>query len=84
MSASVMWAPNDSGKSLGVMAPSSFMEAMEAAGLCLPCDLNVDEHYAVLKGMMAAAGGRRVTENPYRDLLDLLDKHESIRIWAEY
>lgn len=83
MSASIRWAPiRPDHRSLGVGAPQAFMGALGEVGIDLPCELT-REHLNTLKAM-AAAVGRGVDENPYRDLVELIEKHDIIRIWAEY
>ena len=83
MSANICWRPVESkAKRINTSAPSSFMEAMKRAGMSLPCELNAS-HRERLIGL-AASHCYDTPTNPYQQLLDLLEKHESIALWAEY
>lgn len=82
MSATICWRPADTNpKHLSVGAPSSFQEAMRRAGLKLPCIISQTDK-DVLRGL--AAAWDRDAPNPYQQILDLLEHHDAIELWAEY
>ena len=82
MSAAICWERvKEDHESLYVLAPSSFIESMERAGLRLPCEIG-DGAVPVLTGM--AAMHRNDGKNPYEEMIELIEKHGTIRIWAEY
>lgn len=87
MSASIFWEPVDpKPKSIGTWAPSSFMEIMERAGLGLPTNLD-EAAIPVLRGMAATfgpGGPGREHPNPFQQLIDKIEKHGKISVWAEY
>ena len=84
MSATICWRPvSKNEKSLGVMAPSAFQEAMSQAGFPLPCDLSQTD-IPVLRGMAAAFGRYDKRPNPYDEILELLNKYDGISLWAVY
>ena len=81
MSATIYWEPIKSNpKSLGVGAPSAFIRTMEKA---FGSDWrNLDEEsIPILVGLAAA---QDTDENPFQELIDLLDQYKSIRVWEEY
>ena len=49
----------------------------------LPCELT-QNNIPVLNGMAAAFGRDAQAPNPYQQILDALEKHYSIRLWASY
>ena len=68
-------------KSLSCFAPSSFLKTMREVFGELPIQLdksNID----VLHGMslLCSDGGG----NPYRELIDAINKYNLIEMWAEY
>lgn len=88
MSASILWEPiNPNPKSISTWAPSSFQEAMEAAGLGLPCTMGKST-IPVLKGMAAVFGEPKSmgyqAPNPYTELIKIIEKHGDISVWAEH
>ena len=55
-----------------------------AVGLGLPCVITRGE-IQLLQGMAAVYGQNYKKEsNPFQDILDILKKHDSIRLRAEY
>lgn len=81
MSATINWERiNTNPKYLKkVAAPSSFMEAMERLGYSLPCTVD-QSTIPNLAGMAALAGENSV----YQELIELIDEHGAIRLWATY
>lgn len=83
MSASICWRPTDnSRKHISVGAPSSFMQTMDRAGLRLPCTLGENE-LPTLRGM-AATWSAPENANPYQQIIDLIEQHGEIDLFAEY
>jgi len=84
MSANIYWRPStQNNKSLNVPAPSSFQERMREVGLSMPCTVE-QCHVPVLKGLAAGYGREKDRPNPFDQILDLLDKHDAVELWAEY
>ena len=83
MSANIHWKPftPDSSKTLAQAgAPSHFIEAMKKAFGNFPCTVGQNE-IEKLKGMAATD---RDDNNPFQEIIDLLEHHEAIYLWAEY
>lgn len=81
MSASIIWEPvNPNPRTLHVMAPSWFMAALEKAGLGLPRQFG-EIDLPVLRGMAATIDKEA---NPFQELIDVIDKHGPVEVWAEY
>jgi hypothetical protein len=82
MSASIYWEPNENkGVYLPVDAPSSFLMAMGRwLGTDPPWVLGPESALA-LRGFSAGLGGEA---DAISDLMDAIEKHGNIRIWAEY
>ena len=81
MSATIYWEPIKSNpKSLGVGAPSAFIRTMEKA---FGSDWRTldQEALPILLGLAAA---QPTDENPFQEIIYLLDKHDAIRLWEEY
>jgi hypothetical protein len=79
MSATIFYEPVDpEPASIGVSAPSSFMDAMARAGFSLPCELE-GKDIPTLQGMAAVA-----EKSGYGDVIKAINKHGKIRLWAEY
>lgn len=79
MSANIYWRVDDPGmgNNIGTMTPSSFIGGLERAfNESLPISLEKKD-LPVLRGMA-------VIETDYDSLVDALEKHEKIRIWAEH
>jgi hypothetical protein len=85
VSASICWepCPDKIAKSINVDAPSLFQTVMREAGMELPITLD-GAHYPELRAMAAVFGNRADVPNPYQQLIDLIDKHERVHVWAEY
>lgn len=86
MSANIHWrsvAKNN--KNLNVAAPSAFQDKMREAGLALPCTVE-QRHVDLIRGMAIGYGPLRDAQqpNPFQHILDLLEHHEAIEIWAVY
>ena len=81
MSATINWERvNPNPKHLKkVGGPSRFIDAMERAGYSLPCTLD-DSCIPKLEGMAALDG----EHSPYEELIDLINEHGPIRLWATY
>jgi len=78
MSQNIYWAPVGKGGRIDCDTPSSTIAALERGFGTLPCAMGV-EHIAGLKFMEAADPRNEF----YRDLIDLIEKHEQIRVWVE-
>jgi Lar family restriction alleviation protein len=75
------WETVDTPKTLShVMAPAQFMQIMAKAGYKLPCKVGSAD-IATLRDI-AAADPR--AENPWTELISLIERYETIRIWTEY
>jgi phage major head subunit gpT-like protein len=71
-------------KSLGVGAPSSFLKAMQTAGMEIPCNVG-HAHWEKINAMAAVYGDN--DDNPFRKLANLileLPDDGELRLWAEY
>lgn len=82
MSAAIIWEPVDSKRRrLRVGAPSAFLAKMERAfGDTMPMTLS-EEKLPMLRGMAAMVDGE---ENPYQELIDIIESNGAIRLRAEY
>jgi hypothetical protein len=81
MSATIFWEPvSTKAKSLRVMAPSSFISAMERADLPLP---NTFDESAIptLRGMAATM---KDENNQFTELIEKIEKYGSVNVWYEY
>jgi hypothetical protein len=67
--------------SLGVDAPSSFIEAMEKAFGDKPWRLT-EEDVQVLKGMAAVYDG--YSEHPFKDLIKAVERLGVVEVWPEW
>lgn len=85
MSATIRWRPivvDD--KHLNVRAPSAFQAMMREAGLELPCKVS-RANYDVLRGLAIAFGSPSDDRpNPFQQILDLIETHDTVELWAEY
>jgi len=84
VSASIYWRPvvPKEGSRLNTYAPSGFLTALEEVfGSRTPVLERSD--LPTLRGMAAVwtdgSGG-----NPYKDLINAIEKHEAVEVWAEY
>jgi hypothetical protein len=81
VSANLYWQPIK-GRDLNVHAPSSFIEALGRAGFDLPCNLSGAD-VPMLRGLAAGMSddnSRKAVER----LIDAIEQHETISLWAEY
>lgn len=84
MSATICWRPSaKNDKQLRVGAPSSFIETMKAAGLGFPCTVT-EKDVPVLRGMAAVYGRNDQNPNPFVELIELIEKHDSVELSAVY
>jgi hypothetical protein len=81
MSANIYWRPvTKNNKSINTHAPSSFQDTMHKLGLSLPCTVEA-RHIDLLKGAAASFGQG---PNPFLQMLELLEHHDAIELWAVY
>ena len=81
MSANLYWSPIRKGKDLPVNAPSSFMDALgRALGSSGPWTI-LSSDAPILRGL---AAGLQHEREAIEAILDALDQHEQIKVWAEY
>ena len=84
MSASIFWEPvNPRPDRIGTWAPSYFMECMERVGLRLPCTVSRSD-IPKIQGMAATIKDDSEAPNPFKEILEALEKHEAISLWAEH
>jgi hypothetical protein len=81
MSANIYWeAINPNPKSLHVMAPSWFMECLERADMGLPNTFG-ESDIPTLRGLAATMKDDR---NPFKELIEAIQKNGSVNVWYEY
>lgn len=81
MSANIYWEPiSIKTKRLRVMAPSSFISAMERANFPLP---NTFDESAIptLRGMAATMNEEN---NPFLELIEKIEKYGSVSVWYQH
>lgn len=86
MSANIYWEPSGrQAKDIPTGAPQSLITAIANAGLGdINAGITLDESdLPTLKGMWAVHGRVNV-ENPYWHIIEAIEKHGSIRVWAVY
>jgi hypothetical protein len=83
MSASIFWEAVDPKPKIRFWASSSFMEQMKRAGFRQPIDLDQGA-IPVLRGMAATGPTGGDAPNPFQELIDKIEKHGTISIWAEH
>lgn len=87
MSASICWrALPTNNKTLDVAAPSSFITAMSRAFQYEPPWTLGEGDLPMLRGMAAAHGGSD-RDNPFEQLIHLIDDGDhprTIEVWAQY
>ena len=89
MSAHIRWrvVSPTKGHSLDVGAGSSFMEALRTVfGQGEPIALD-ESSIPYLKGMSASwdrGGDQFARQHPCADLIEAIEAHDSIEVWAEY
>ena len=84
MSASIYWeSVNTHAPSLKrVGAPSTFIDSMDRAFYTGPWVLGVD-HISKLFGMAAMFGGPD-EDNPYLELIELIEKTGTVKVWPQW
>lgn len=87
MSANIYWEPAEkNANDLPVGGKEAFMDALENAGFS---DIRhggqvfTEEDLPTLRGMQAVFGEVNVN-NPYWHLINAIEKHGSVRVWAQY
>jgi hypothetical protein len=81
MSATIFWEPvSIKSKSLRVMAPSSFISAMERADFPLPNTFDKSS-IPTLRGMAATMNDEN---NPFNELIEKIEKYGSVSVWYEH
>ena len=81
MSANLYWSPVRKGKDLPVNASSSFIAAMERAMGSLSPWTVMESDAPVLRGLLA---GLQHEREAIEAILDAIDKHGEIKVWAEW
>lgn len=84
MSATICWRPTDIKDHYleRCGAPSSFIDAMAQTFDGFPVELSVAA-IPRLQAMAAVFGGADES-NPYLELIEVLENHKSVKLWAEY
>lgn len=83
MSVSICWKPV-SKISKTINGQSSVVDALRDAGFLLPYRFDYKD-LAVLKGMAASTKSHFGKEpNPYQQIIDAIEKHETIQVYTEY
>lgn len=83
MSANIYWRPVTTARNdLSVSAPSDFIDSMREAFGNLPVKLT-DKDIPTLKGMSSVRNIFR-NENPYKEIIETIEKVGEIEIWAEW
>jgi hypothetical protein len=59
------------------------METLSSIGLHVPGEAG-QEHVNALEGMSATFNESEPEKNPYRELIEAIEKHGRVRLWAEY
>ena len=81
MSANLYWSPIRKGNDLPVNAPSSFMAALESAlGSCGPWTV-MESDVPILRGLAIGFAHER---KAIQAIIDAVEQHGQIRVWAEY
>lgn len=86
MSATIFYEPvKQNSKSLDVSAPSTFQDRLAKAfggdwTTVLPRIFGKDD-IPTLQGMSAT---QIEDNNPYQQMIDLIEKYDQIRVWAQY
>lgn len=83
MGASFYWQA-EKGTHLPVGARSSFKEAFERLFGNMPVTLHPKDLTALQSASLVWGATNANDDNPFSKLCDALDKHESVRVWAEY
>lgn len=81
MSANIYWEPVlTNAKRLRVMAPSSFISALERADLPLPNTFD-ESAIPILRGMAATMNEEN---NPFQELIEKIEKYGSVSVWYQH
>ena len=90
MSASICWEPTNKGRSLYTPAPQSFMESLETIGINVQqsggCCVDSSSLNALrgLAFMYDRHTEKNPEKNPYTQMINAIEQHGEIRLWAEY
>lgn len=87
MSAAICWEPTNKGHQLYVGAPQSFMDSLECIGVRIRSGDTIGQgHLDALRGMAHLYNNQEKDpkKNPYTQLIEAIEKHGEIRLWAEY
>lgn len=77
MGANIYWLPVKPGISLKISTPSKFIEIMEKAFGKFPCDLGECD-LEKLRGMAV------IEPEMFEQLISAVEKHKTIRLWADW
>lgn len=77
MGANIYWLPVEPGISLEISTPSTFIEIMEKVFGRFPCSLGMRD-LEKLRGMAA------IEPEMFEQLLNAVEKHKTIKLWAEW
>lgn len=81
MGASICWEPvPEKTRQLSCSAPQNFLESLRILGWSPERPLNRG-FVVALRGMAFAAGQNG---QPYVELIEAIEKHGEVRVWAEY
>ena len=84
MSATIHYRKTDTADPyLKIRSPSAFMESMKRAFWRFPCELKVAD-IPTLRGMMIMFGDGSEEDNPYAHVIQLIEEHGSIELYASY
>jgi len=82
MTASLCWSPVEkNSRMLSALAPSQTMEILAEIGISFPGEAGI-EHLAALHALAKAWPNQK--QNPFRDLVEAIEKHDRVKLWAEY
>ncbi|MDD5693561.1 MAG: hypothetical protein PHU86_03770 [Patescibacteria group bacterium] len=83
MSANIYWRPDTQARNnFDVGAPSDFIDSIREAFGELPVKLN-SKDVPTLKGMASVKSLWR-NDNPYKEIIETIEKVGEIEIWAEW
>ena len=80
MSANIYWVPTSKKRDFNVSAPSSFVSAIERCFGSLPRTFDYKD-LEILKGMAAVYS---YDENPFENLIRLIEDHEEVELSVAY
>jgi len=82
MSASLCWCPVPKRSStLSAMAPQHTMDILEEIGIEFPGEAG-QEHLSSLRALSKSWPDQK--HNPFADLVNAIEEHNRVRLWAEY